>query len=86
MREGQEDGPERRGLASRTPGLPWCWRQNHLQRVWGQRGPCACPTTAPGTHLTPPWGSSAPMGQGGWAGGFEGISLPAWTSNTTRGM
>lgn len=72
MREGQEDGPERRGLASRTPGLWWCWSQNHLQGVWGQRGPCACPTTAPSTQLTPIFGqqrSHGPQRVGGWIRG-----------------
>lgn len=57
--------------------LWWCWSQKHLQGVWGQRGPCACPNAAPSTQLTPTFRQQCSMSQGGWAGALEGISLPA---------
>lgn len=56
-------------------------------RECGDRGvPVLAPPQLPAPNSPPSSGSSAPMGHGGWVGGFEGISLPDWTGNTTRGM
>lgn len=86
MREGQEDGPERRVWPAEPQDIRSVGARS-ICRECGDRGvsvPAPPQLTAPSSP--PPLGSSIPMGQGGWAGGFEGISLPAWTSNTTRGM
>lgn len=51
----------------------------------GGTGGSLCPHL-PAPISPSPSGSNTPVSWGGWAEGFEGISLPAWTGNTTRGM